>query len=1007
MPRFLFLFLILFILEIPVRAQDDYLLRAYSTDNGMPSNGIKGMQWDSTTDLLWIATEAGVVRFNGFAFKNYTRDNVARMTSDRTIFMVRNLEGKIFVADQDKNVFSIRKNKLEFLESSVQNDQTPGNLFLIAASTALYNHNREAANTNAFYLPFDIPVAISDSACYMHQGNSVFYYSYHLQKKLNFQTAKEGISSIFRIGPSIFVKDLPGQLYRMVTESMLVPVNLIDEEGHALQLSGQDHTLCWENGMEYPVLIVGNRAWLLTEEGQALRAKLIASNVPVNVFIRFVQYSESRKLLFIGTDSKGLFVISHNRVQAVKKAGAGLKERNAYYGQIELDNGTILTNEGHIIGQSKLAPSEVPVGGAFLLSAFRTDSLLWYCRQPGPLGGSILYSFNYANGHTKEYSRISTMMGVAKSGGKIYLANQDGFGIVQGDSIKFLQRFSSLTYDIKEVSPGILFLANCRGLLRFDTRTQVMDTVAYVGECVRSLWQYKDYVFFGTYGKGFFVWHNGVIRSMPLDKNKYLLYTHCFIEDNKGFVWMSTNRGLFKANIKELVNAFGQTGSQVYYHYFGKNDGMDITEMNGGCAPCALRLKSGMLSFPTMDGLLWVNPDQAIPVLSPGKIYIDEFLVNDRSIDPDSVNNSLLPASSKEIVIKLGYSTWGNRENLYIDYQLNDTLHWKPLGGENEAVIRLSNLPSGSYELRMRKVNGFGIGNYSYKSISFTIETPWYQQWWFYLLVAAVVIGLFYLILKWRIRHSKQLQYKLEKQVAGKTRELQEKNEVLEKANSIKTRLISIISHDIITPLKFVTVAGKNLLEKRKQMPEELQSEALQEIANTAQEVQLLSTNILNWIKYQNENRRLVKEDFNVCDLVDSVFGVLKSLATQQGLKLSNHVEKELVIEQFYEPLKILVYNLVSNAINFSDKGSITITSKEVAGGILLSIQDEGMGMTQEQIRNIYSNEFIISSANVDKKKGNGLGFLIIKDLLKMMNASFEIKSKKGEGTVVTVDIPV
>lgn len=80
------------------------------------------------------------------------------------------------------------------------------------------------------------------------------------------------------------------------------------------------------------------------------------------------------------------------------------------------------------------------------------------------------------------------------------------------------------------------------------------------------------------------------------------------------------------------------------------------------------------------------------------------------------------------------------------------------------------------------------------------------------------------------------------------------------KNNSIKTRLISIISHDIVTPLKFLNVAGKNLIEKRKLMSEDLQVETLKEITNTSQELQLLSTNILNWIKYQNENRRLVKK---------------------------------------------------------------------------------------------------------------------------------------------------
>ena len=234
-----------------------------------------------------------------------------------------------------------------------------------------------------------------------------------------------------------------------------------------------------------------------------------------------------------------------------------------------------------------------------------------------------------------------------------------------------------------------------------------------------------------------------------------------------------------------------------------------------------------------------------------------------------------------------------------------------------------------------------------------------------------------------------------------------EKNEALEKNNTIKTRLISIISHDIVTPLKFVTVAGKKLIEKRNLMSEELQQETIQEMTNTSQELQLLSTNILNWIKYQNENRRLAKETFNVHELVKQVLGVLNSLAHQKKLKLINNIDTSLEIHQFFEPLKILIYNLLTNAINFSEKGSILISAQPADETVLITVQDNGAGMTPEQIKNIMADQFIISSANIDNRKGNGLGYLIIKDLVKIINAILKISSEKGKGTIVSVILPV
>jgi signal transduction histidine kinase len=452
-----------------------------------------------------------------------------------------------------------------------------------------------------------------------------------------------------------------------------------------------------------------------------------------------------------------------------------------------------------------------------------------------------------------------------------------------------------------------------------------------------------------------------------------------------------------------LINASEHNNQQVYYHYFGKNDGMNITEMNGGCVPCALRLKSGTLSFPTMDGLLWVQPDKATPSLPSGEIYVDEIIVNNRLIDPDSIGKKDLSPKTSEIILKLGYSAWCNKENIYIDYQFSGDNSWKPLSINNEATLHFNNLPSGTYHLMLRKINGFGINNYSYKEVKFTIATPWYKQLWFAFVAAAAFLGFVLLIFQLRLRTHKRQQKKLELQVAEKTSQLLEKTEGLEKADRIKTRLISIISHDIITPLKFLAAAGKNLLEKRKQMPEELQQETIEEMTNTSLELQQLSTNILNWIKYQNENRRQVKEEFNLYELVDSVFSLLRSMATHKELVLVNKVPNNLLINQYYEPLKILVYNLVTNAINFSDKGTITVSLDKSGEKNILWVHDEGVGMTDEQIKNVLSKEFIISSTNVDNRKGNGLGYLIIKDLVKMMGATLDIKSEKGKGTRVSV----
>ncbi|MCB0697807.1 MAG: HAMP domain-containing histidine kinase, partial [Chitinophagaceae bacterium] len=228
----------------------------------------------------------------------------------------------------------------------------------------------------------------------------------------------------------------------------------------------------------------------------------------------------------------------------------------------------------------------------------------------------------------------------------------------------------------------------------------------------------------------------------------------------------------------------------------------------------------------------------------------------------------------------------------------------------------------------------------------------------------------------------------------------------LEKNNLIKTRLISIISHDLISPLKFIHMTSKNLYENKDTLSEDLYNEMLLEISHSSKELELLSTNILNWIKYQNENRRLKKEEFDLHDMVNQIFSIFHGLARQKNIRFVNNINKGLILHQYIEPLRIVLYNIILNALNFTEKGNITISGGNSAKGILIRVRDEGVGMTTEQISNIMSEHFIVSSANLNNRKGNGLGYLIIKDLLKLVDAKFLIKSKKGKGTIVSILLP-
>jgi signal transduction histidine kinase len=1007
-----------FILFNRVTAQPPgkYSVQYFNTDNGLPSNGIKGLQWDAQTGFLWIATEAGIVRYNGLEFKNYSKEDEPHLTNERILFLTKNNTGRIHTSGNSGNIFYIDKNRLVYSGKEKISGNTNSNIIAYAVSDLLKRKSLVNNTSLPFSLQFNIVLPDDDTAAYIVHQNRLYKYSITdtVPRPLNLQLRP--VRYGFKIGADFFLLDSLRQIHLFDRHTYKTVFKGITENDLTFSIHSPENRILWDPGMQCPVILNGEKAWILNYDNGKLTARLICDAVPTGELVRYVQYDDKRKILFLGTDSKGIIIIKQNQVATLKKKEPGMNERTSYYAQIPLPDNKILTNEGHIIGLNVTGKEVLPIKSKFLPTIYNSgDSVIWFFQLNPELKLTCLYKYSFLKGETIIFPKIKlTEQTVFTTiGDKLYMANNNNISVLEGDSVNVLYNYAKgadpkLHYDLCEWGQNGLAIATCNALLFFDMQTKRLDTIYQsANSCIRTLWKFKDYLFVGTYGDGLFILKDKKLKPLPLDKNKYLLYTHCFVNDDSGYCWISTNKGLFKAKLDEMIDVYEKNSPAVYYHYFGRNDGMEMTELNGGCTPCAITLKDKTISFPSMDGLLWVNPDLANPFMPDGELFIDAVSADNKFYSPEALVNLELPPKTGELIFKLGFSAWSNYENIYIEYKLNEDGAWRSVDIEKGAEVRFNNLAPGKYKLVIRKRNGFGSNNYSYREINFYIKIPWFKQWWFNLIMLGAIAGIFMVFYNYRTRQLRSNQMKLEKQVAEKTSELMQQNEVLEKNDTIKTRLISIISHDIVTPLKFITVAGKNLIEKRKMMSEELQDETIKEMVNTTQELQLLSTNILNWIKYQNEHRRLAMENFNVYETVEQVTGILKSLANSKKIKLENKVNPDLSLYQYFEPLKIFIYNLIANAINFSENASIIIGAEKENDIVTIWVQDFGVGMTTEQVQRLLADDIIITAANVDNRRGHGLGYLIIKDLVKMMGATLQINSEKGKGTTVSIYIPV
>lgn len=240
--------------------------------------------------------------------------------------------------------------------------------------------------------------------------------------------------------------------------------------------------------------------------------------------------------------------------------------------------------------------------------------------------------------------------------------------------------------------------------------------------------------------------------------------------------------------------------------------------------------------------------------------------------------------------------------------------------------------------------------------------------------------------------------YKKERALAHK------RAEELATLHQENTRLFSIISHDLRTPLNNI----KGYLEM-------LNSQLLTESDRTMLEVQLLEltngtsdflSNLLSWSKSQLEGTKVQLVDVALDNLLESVLSTITPLADKKKLIL----KKELSANYFVadtEMIKMVLRNILSNAVKYSDLGGkIIIKSKEHNGRMILSIQDFGVGIAPDKEISIFSSQ-VSSSLGTMKEPGVGLGLVLCADFVKLQHGKIWFDSETNKGTTFYLSFPV
>lgn len=597
--------------------------------------------------------------------------------------------------------------------------------------------------------------------------------------------------------------------------------------------------------------------------------------------------------------------------------------------------------------------------------------------------------------------------------------------------------------DIFVCDKNYLWIGSTNGLNLLDIENdKIIDMTDYVdeGSYVRYVYQGQD----GSYYIGFLRDGGlGIIepnsketkyyKNIPNDKTSISSNRVRYInEDSKGNIWIGTSYGLNKYDpktkvFKRYTTSDGIANNTIYGVLVDDNDniwvstnkgisqidtknntvnnlsvtdGLQGNEFNGNAA---FKSKSGELFFGGINGLNAFYSEDVNSINNKSKVIFDGFKVNDK--DYLDINGLKFDNNTENIKIKFFTPVYSSNKNISYEYELIGSNSSKATTKENYVIY--NDLLPGKYTFKVRAVDSRGDISDS-ETIEFSIKYPFWMSpiaCFIYLVIAILFI----------INNKYKLKY-LDRLVKSRTKELEEqmiKNEELYNNNikieENKNKYLVNLSHELRTPLNVISSTNQLLLELSKK--DNIKADKLAYYIDISERncnrLLNLVNNILDNTKLQSKMYTLNLKEVDIIYLVEETSLTLIDYIKSKSIELiiDPEVEEKIILCDDYEIERCIV-NLVSNAAKFTPEGgNITITIKDLDDKVMISVLDTGVGIEEKYHKTIFDRFNQVD--NDESKGGSGLGLSITSKIVELHKGEIYVESKVGEGSNFVIILPV
>jgi signal transduction histidine kinase len=227
------------------------------------------------------------------------------------------------------------------------------------------------------------------------------------------------------------------------------------------------------------------------------------------------------------------------------------------------------------------------------------------------------------------------------------------------------------------------------------------------------------------------------------------------------------------------------------------------------------------------------------------------------------------------------------------------------------------------------------------------------------------------------------------------------------KANAIKDKLFGIIAHDLKNPFSILMTASQILTNKDWQISQKEKEQYLDMIASSSKKTYALLENLLFWSRSQRKGLALAPRMLELQEAVDDTINLVMDQAEQKKIALQNKVDIECRVYVDEEVLKLVIRNLVTNSIKFTQPGGkIIINAYLEKSKYVVLIEDDGVGMPKEKADKIFEFKSSKTSFGTKGEKGTGLGLLICKEFIEKSGGKIWVISEIDKGTKFFFTVP-